>query len=49
MSTKIQNYLNLYLFQKEQILGCYKNFGSEKHRPLHELYFIQSGNDDMNT
>ena len=21
MSTKIQNYLNLYLFQKEQILG----------------------------
>ena len=23
MSTKIQNYLNLHLFQKEQILGCY--------------------------
>ena len=25
MSTKIQNYLNLHLFQKEQILGCYMN------------------------
>ena len=27
MSTKIQNYLNLYLFQKEQILGCYSEDG----------------------
>ena len=25
MSTKIQNYLNLHLFQKEQILGCYNS------------------------
>ena len=25
MSTKIQNYLNLHLFPKEQILGCYNS------------------------
>ena len=25
MSTKIQNYFNLHLFQKEQIFGCYNS------------------------
>jgi len=30
MSTKIQNYLNLHLIQKKQILGCDSDGNSEK-------------------
>ena len=43
MSTKIQNYINLYLFQKEQFLGCYTQ--PPDRTTLATIHFKPMGNN----